>query len=81
MQVFNETEYKKTIEVILTDNNDDWNHDAKDDGMDFYLVLKDCCHETSLEDPSIACISIIHDDNGIYSVSYTHLTLPTILLV
>ena len=64
VQVFNETEYKKTIEVSLADNNDDCNLDAKDDGMDFYLVLKDCCHDTSLEDPSIARISIIHD-NGI----------------
>lgn len=70
VQVFNEKEYKKTIELNLPDNNVNDEGDAKNDGMevlDFYLVLKDCCHDSSLEDPSIAHISIIHD-NGIYSI-------------
>ncbi|XP_066931288.1 sodium/calcium exchanger 1-like isoform X2 [Clytia hemisphaerica] len=59
--VFKETEYKKTIEIQLTDRSKQ-ERTTSSTSSDFYIVLKDPCHDSTLGDPSIAHVSII-DDN------------------
>ena len=56
-QIFLEHEYSKRIFVPIIP------HDDQDsEPKDFYVVLKDVCHDTMLGDPSIAHVSIVNDN-------------------
>ena len=56
--MFLEGEYSKRIVVPIIPHSGGTDSEVKD----FYLVLKDACHDTTLGDPSVAHISIMNDN-------------------
>lgn len=56
LQVFKETEYKKTVSIPIINDN------QFENDVTFYIVLKNAEGGAGIGDPSVAMVTIVDDD-------------------